>query len=40
MAKLRRQNLQLGTRPGVKSVLPSERARFLPKINAIKILGT
>ena len=38
--KIETPKSQLGTWPGVKSVLPSERARFLPKINAIKFLGT
>ena len=38
--KIETPKSQLGTWPGVKSVLPSKRARFLPKINAIKVFGT
>ena len=38
--KIEAPNSQLGTWPGVKSVLPNKRARFLPKVNAIKFFGT
>ena len=38
--KIETPKSQLGSWPGVKSVPPGERARFFPRINAIKFLGT